>query len=1011
MQPSLREHATLNFYQWEYRYRGYFLYDTPVDIEVPYLPFYRRYRIDSFLDDSRVPSLFKRIKDFFVPQQQEEQEEQELYNKEPTKLFSDEVPNLVGLLVSFPNGFEIQTLRNVEFLNMLSFSEQSISFEIVGTYGSIQIQFVCCEIDALRINSYLQAYFPNCRINNISISSFGFDVSRDIIIADFGLHEEFVRPIQTFNSFAIDPLTSTFALMDFLQEDEVVVFQCVFKGISSPLAKDILQSVGDGSGGSFFVDAPEMLACGKEKVSAPLFSVIVRIATQGINNKRSTYLAKEISQSINQYTRSSYNCLIPLSNEGYDYDFHLYNLHNRLSNRLGFVLNTNELNTLVHYPNKSIVSKNLGGNDIKTKHVPNEVMFQKYVFGINQHNGIVNEVTFNDEIRQKHTHIIGATGTGKSTLIANMVLEDMQQGNGCAIFDPHGDIIDDLLLRIPEYRKKDVIIIDPSDSDFPIGFNLFTASSEYEKIVLSSDLVASFKRHSTAWGDTIQAVLSNAINTFLNSNKECTLIELKRFLIEDNFRNDFLTSVDDPSLHYYWEHEYEMVKKSIAPLLTRIDTFLRPKTVRSMLAQTKGIDFAKCIDEKRILLIKLSQGLIGEENSFLLGSIFLSKLNQVAQGRQSISKSERLPYYVYLDEFQNFITPSIISILSGARKYGLGLILAHQELAQIDDSKVLNSILSNAYTRICFRLGDNDAKKLESGFSYFDAHDLQNLKTGESITRVGSVNNDFNFKTFMLPEIDIKEANIIKQYIIQNTRNSFAQSKEKVDNLLEELLPKSKQNGNTKKQSDFKKQEIEITNSNKDTSILNNQNENLLESKPTFVTEEIKQKLIIQEEESVEKREHIYLQHQIKKLGQDRGFIACIEKETSDGKRIDITLESETQKIAFEISVTNTPKYEVQNIVKCLKNGYYPIVLVSNNKKHLNEINRLAITEISKKDMESIFFIQPSEITDFLDTIPVKETKEDVVKGFRITTEFEKPTQMDAKNIREHITKLLFKKK
>ena len=132
-----------------------------------------------------------------------------------------------------------------------------------------------------------------------------------------------------------------------------------------------------------------------------------------------------------------------------------------------------------------------------------------------------------------------------------------------------------------------------------------------------------------------------------------------------------------------------MVSKRIAPLLTRIDTFLRPKVIRYMLAQTGGVDFKKCIEEKKIVLIKLSQGLIGEENSFLLGSIFLSKFNQVAQGRQSLPKSERHPYYIYLDEFQNFVTPSITRILSGARKYGLGLVLAHQELGQIDDTKIL----------------------------------------------------------------------------------------------------------------------------------------------------------------------------------------------------------------------------------------------------------------------------------------------------------------------------------
>lgn len=366
-------------------------------------------------------------------------------------------------------------------------------------------------------------------------------------------------------------------------------------------------------------------------------------------------------------------------------------------------------------------------------------------------------------------------------------------------------------MRIPEHRKDDVILIDPSDLDFPIGFNLLHATTEAEKIVLSSDLVSAFKHHATAWGDKMSAVLSQAINTFLESSRGGTLIELKRFLLEDAFRKQFLESVEDPSIHYYWEHEYYMVKKGIAPLLTRIDIFLRPKTMQYMLAQKQGIDFVKCISEKKIVLIKLSQGLIGEENSYLLGSLFLSKFNQVAHARQSLPKEQRHPYYIYLDEFQNFITPSISTILSSARKYGLGLILVHQELAQIGDTKILNSVISNAYTRICFRLGNNDAKKLESGFSYFEQDDLQGLNIGETIVCIGGNNNDFNMKTSKMSEINDEISSGIKDYIIQNTRNNYAKPKAEIEELLVSLLPKISRKIISKKQ-DVKSKVVEIPN-------------------------------------------------------------------------------------------------------------------------------------------------------------------------------------------------------
>lgn len=732
------EQATLNFYQWEYRYRGYYHFDTPIDIEVPYKSFrHATYSNSPIEDDGRVPSLFKSFTKLLAPPKEKKEPAEEVAEIQPHFLAFDSKPNLVGVLLSFPKGTEIQPNRNIEFLNMLSFTDNLLSFEIVGTSEKINIQLVCNEYDKGRVASHLQAYFPTAIIRDTEIDDFGFTSENDIAIADFGLNDEYMRSIATLDSFAIDPLTSVIAIMESLQKNDVVVFQILFKGITSPLAKDITYSVSDGTGGSFFADAPEMPNCAKDKIANPLFSVVMRIATQGESNIRSQYLAQELARSISAVSSSEYNKLIPLSNEGYDYDFHKYNLLNRLSNRLGFVLNSKELNTFLHYPNKTVVSKKLGLQGGKTKQVPKIIINQKYLLGINEHNGTETEVMLNDEMRLRHKHIIGATGVGKSTLLANMLIEDMNAGNGCALFDPHGDIVEDILLRIPEHRKNDVIIIDPSDEKYSIGFNLLGATTDAEKIVLSSDLVSSFKRHATAWGDNMSAVLSNAINTFLESNRNGTLIELKRFLLEDKFRKEFLTSVDDPSIHYYWNNEYAMVSKRIAPLLTRIDTFLRPKVIRYMLVQTGGVDFKQCIEEKKIVLIKLSQGLIGEENSFLLGSIFLSKFNQVAQGRQSLPKSQRDPYYIYLDEFQNFITPSITRILSGARKYGLGLVLAHQELGQIDDTKILNSVISNPYTRICFRLGDADAKRLENGFSYFEQSDLQSLGTGEAIMRVG----------------------------------------------------------------------------------------------------------------------------------------------------------------------------------------------------------------------------------------------------------------------------------
>ncbi len=1009
------ERATLNFYHWEYRHRGYYHFDTPVDIEVPYLPFkHQNYSNVPIEDDGRVPSIFQSIGKLLNPSPKKE-ESYELEELKPRYLLPENAPELIGFSISFPKEQDILPRINTEFLNMLSYSEYPISFEIVGNSESITIQLVFDKSDRERIESHIKAYFPTVIVKDIDQSDFGFDNSRDVAIADFGINDEFVRPVATTDSFEIDPLTSVIATMDNLRPEDIVVFQTIFKGIASPLAKDITHAVGDGTGGSFFSDAPEMPGCARHKISNPLFSVVMRIATQGQDNQRSQYLAQELTRSISAVSSSEYNKLIPLSNEGYNYDFHFFNLNNRLSNRLGFILNSKELNTFVHFPNRTIVSQKLGLQFGKTKRVSQEFVNEKYAFGINSHNGNEHTVGLNDQARLRHTQIIGATGVGKSTLIANMIIEDMRHGNGCALFDPHGDIVEDVLARVPEHRLDDVVLIDPANLDYPTGFNLLHATTEAEKIVLSSDLVSAFKRYATAWGDNMSAVLQQAVNTFLESSRGGTLIELKRFLLEDRYRAEFLQSVDDPSIHYYWEHEYSMVKRGIAPLLTRIDTFLRPKTVRYMLAQTGGVDFRACIEDKKIVLIKLSQGLIGEDNSFLLGSLFLSKFNQVALGRQSLPKSERHPFYIYCDEFQNFVTNSITTILSSARKYGLGLILAHQELAQIDDAKVLNSVLSNPYVRICFRLGDVDAKRLESGFSYFEQSDLQSLGIGEAIVRIGSSNNDFNLGTKALDTIDVKNAQSKRTQIVKQTQEQYGTKCEDVEALLELLLPqRNKKPKKTKvtKPLNTVPTEIEpLVKPPQPTEVSNNTvvEEPIIESSDF---EKQKQDYLETEQKKQVERKHSSLQNYIKTIAIQQGYKTVIEHALDNESRVDVSLTRDKVNIAIEISVTNSIGYEVQNIKKCLDAKYNFVVMVCDNETHLYNIKEKARAEISKKQHKQLHFINSSSFSELLIAISPKEkVVEKRIKGYRVKTSYSSQPNANTSSITKIIAQSLQRKK
>ena len=229
----------------------------------------------------------------------------------------------------------------------------------------------------------------------------------------------------------------------------------------------------------------------------------------------------------------------------------------------------------------------------------------------------------------------------------------------------------------------------------------------------------------------MNSVLGNAVLAILESTQGGSLHDLRRFLLEKEFRQTILQTVTDVSVLYYWQHEFPLLKTtSIGPILTRLDTFLRPKSIRNMVVQKKGLDFEALCNDNKIILCKLSQGLIGKENSYLLGSLILSKLHQAILRRQQ--QVTRNPFLMYLDEFQNFMTPSIKEMISGVRKYNVGLILSHQDLQQLqrEDGELLNSVLGNCNIRIVFRVGEPDAKRLQDGFTGFNHNDLQNLGRG-----------------------------------------------------------------------------------------------------------------------------------------------------------------------------------------------------------------------------------------------------------------------------------------
>lgn len=981
MHLTISEQATLYFYQWEYRNRGYYHFDTPVDIEPPYIPFqHQRYQAP-LIDDGRAPSLFSRVTKLLLPPQENKKQEIVEVDRTP-KYLEHRESTLVGYRMSFSFGEDISPLRNVEFLSMLSFTAEPVSFEIVGNSETITIQIVCDEYDSEQIHSLCRAYFPTIQLSEIDIGSFGFDRERDIAIADFGLSDEFMRPIQTTSSFSLDPLTAIIGNLETITAHDVAVIQILFKGITSPLAKDITTSVSDGAGGSFFEDAPEMPQCAKEKISNPLFSVVFRIATQGNTAERSSYLVRQLAQSVASISQSEYNKLIPLSNEGYSYDFHEYNLHNRLSNRLGFILNSNELNTFVHYPNNTITSIKLGTQGGKTKLLPEIAKDKKYVIGINQHEGQEYSAGIDDDTFSRHMVIGGATGTGKTHLVKQLVYQDLQYNNATFVIDPHGDLVNDILETITVHESNNVVYINMADDKYSFGFNIFGAESEAEKTVLASDLASAFSDSWISSGDRINSVLQKTISTFVYCEKEASILDMKRFLLEQNFRQEFLDTLDDPILQYYWQNEFPLVKRNeLSPLLLRIDSFMQTRLLRNIFCQTKGVNFNELVEEQKLVLIQLSVGLIGFENSKFLARLIITKINQVAFARQNQSKGNRKPIHLYIDESQNYAnSPVIENILSGARKYNLSLILVLQHLEQVQHD-LLNSMLTNTATQIFFRQGDKDSKRIAGSYSFFDAEDFMELGRGEALVRMIKRSNDFNVQT--LPLKRKPQEQTFAGYITLASRTRYAQTKEKLSELLATLLPNAKVD-QKKTPVEPKEVEVNIPEKHVEKPIIG-EVEPIITKDATSL-EEKKQAFLQELTHKEQTQKHITLQKYVQTIGRQRGYKVTLEKDVSGG-RIDVCLERENLAIAIEISITNSIEYEVKNIQKCINAHYQHIYMVCESKTHLRNIKKRAAEILKKEDLKKVQYMLQDGIIKALNALEPKEKKEvKKVRGYRVTS-------------------------
>lgn len=955
---------TEEFYAWELRGRGWNVWPYHVDLEPPFRPFLghglaiERVPIDDGRRHTIASRWIERLTSAVRGTRPQAANRLCPPADEPLPAPHDGAESLVELCLLAPRDCSLSREESEALLFSL-IAAGPISFELVGWKGRVRVQIAAPASRHSIVGARIEAFAPSIEVSppEETLADLWRHAGPYGAIVEFGLSNEFMLPLVVRPQ--IDLLVPLVSSLETACREEAAVLQVLLAPAEAPWAASILRAAGDGAGASFFIDLPELLPLAREKVSTPLVSCLIRAAASAASEERTLALLSAIDDALRHLMRPGANELAPLANEGYPPEVHVSDLLARRTMRSGMILSASEAAAVCHIPSPAVASPRLLRRLRRTKQAPEIAIGGDLVLGVNVSAGRSEVVSLAERERTKHVYVIGASGTGKSTLLLSMIVQDLEAGRGVALLDPHGDLVDDVLARVPAHRTRDVLLFDPSDREHPVPFNILEAHSETERNLLASDLGAIFQRLATSWGDQMTTVLGNALLAFVGGPGG-TLLDLRRFLQDERFRREHLRAVSDPEVVSYWEHEFPRLSgRPEISVLTRLNAFLRPEVVRNVVGHRENrIDFGGIMDSGKVFLAKLSGGLLGEENARLLGSLLVAKFHHVAIARQERAKEERRPFFLYVDEFQHFVTPSMASILSGARKYGLGLVLAHQELAQLAKTAEIGSAaLTNACTRICFRLGDADARRLADGFSAFSASDLSSLATGEAIARIEQSAFDFNFDVTPPQPLDPEEGRIRRREVIDCSRATYAATASTAPSEAAGMLVAPE----------------------------------IAPEAPTSVVEHpvapaIRPPHLLPAAPSPGRggREHKYLQQLVAKLAQDRGFRAGVEHKLPGGGRVDVALEGPLR-IACEISISTPPDHELENIRKCLAAGFQEVVLVALDTRQLARMRRHATAVLDEASLSRVSFMRPEEIIDLLDrAVASHEPLETHVRGYRV---------------------------
>lgn len=682
--------------------------------------------------------------------------------------------------------------------------EKIFSFEMFG-YNQYTYFFIGCDPASVKlIEGLLYATFPGCEIKRAKDYTLSFNPERQTLKGtSLRFRKSDIYPIQTYDHFEVDCLSGVFSVISKLKRTDhawVQILVCprddnwryhLMRRIRMKINRFIRNfRIKD------YVRIKDRKTFRKEedasfvaKTEHHPFKVQIRIGAVSPDPAEAERNLLALAKAFYQFNKTDANGFEIeriRTGESFLREFR----QRRMSGPS--IVGATEMATLFHFPNSDHVPHVV--HVLAKKHEPPKDLPTKgkdvSMFGITNYHNTYVPFGIKREDRRRHLYVVGKSGTGKSKLLELLIQDDIKAGHGIGVLDPHGDLVDNILRMVPEERKKDVVVFDPSDTEFPIAFNPLEKVDEKFKMQITIGFIDIFKKlFGNNWSDRLEHVLRYTTLALLDSPNTSVLSILK-MLTDKNYRQTIVARIQDSVVKNFWVNEFagwseKFDAEAITPLLNKVGQLVSTNMIRNIIGQPKNsFNIREIMDGKKILLMKVSKGLLGEENAQLIGSMIITKIYQAAMARADMHQEDRRDFYFYVDEFQNFATDTFSEILSEARKYRLCMTIAHQYVGQLSDL-IKKTVFGNVGSIISFRVGADDAVTLAEEYTpIFNVRDIINLGVREFYLKMsinGELSEAFSGKTLdmVFPETDISRE------VMEHSRKLYCVPKANVEKRLE----------------------------------------------------------------------------------------------------------------------------------------------------------------------------------------------------------------------------------